>query len=71
MPRNADQWAPTHASPVPPDVMIALDRLPGARVRYWALRFQCERWPCDRCPDECSRVRQAMMPTTDWAPLDE
>jgi hypothetical protein len=71
VPRKADPWADTEAAPVPPDVVVALDKLTGARVRYWALRFRCEKWPCDECTDECSRVRQAMMPATDWTALDE
>ena len=67
---SSDQWADT-VIPEQEVVRISLPQLVGARVRYWAARFRCEKWPCDLCPESCTRVRGAMVAATDWQRLPD
>ena len=69
MTTDLDDDFPDTVIPEPEVVVIRMDRLVGAKVRYWALRLRCEKWPCDLCEDECTRLRR-VSPATDWAPLD-
>lgn len=68
--RDTEQWADT-VTPEPEVHRIRVGDLVGARVRYWALRFRCDKWPCELCPDECVRVRGAMVAATDWQGLTD